>query len=98
MLRSLLLAAARPIDGLSSHQVGAGFLSHEVVVDYLASRSVGDVIGWFADVDNNYLLSGADRPAFDRDGLESLVGEVEGTYPTWRYDYETRELTVIGNK
>lgn len=98
MLRRLLLAAARPIDGVSSHQVGAGFLSQELVVDYLASSSIGDVIGWFADVNSTHVSSGADRPAFDRSGLESLVNEVDLTYPTWRYDHQTRELTVIGKE
>ncbi len=96
LLRRLLIASARPIPGYAAHEVGAGFLDRDVVLDWLAARNGLDVLGWFTsepvDADHPAAAELARRHPFDRDSLAGLHSAVVNTWPLWCYDYRTRQL------
>ena len=99
LLRSMILASARPMPGYGPHEVGAGFVDASGFEAWLAARTGLDLVEWFA-TDGSELDDGAKEELlalrlFDPSTIPELFRAVLGTRPTWMYDYATRELTRI---
>lgn len=93
LLRSMLLKSARPMHGYSYHEVGAGFVSEEIFLEWLAHQSVGEFLEPFGPV-NKIPASFRSMPLFERDALADLANAVRESQPTWFFDYERQRFGV----
>jgi hypothetical protein len=96
VLRSLLIAAARPMAGYEKHEVGAGFLSVPIMSRFLAELSGADMLRMFAseEVPSNVLSEASRWHVFDGRRLETLVRVVAATRPEWRYDWRRQRYAA----
>ncbi len=93
LLRSMILKSARPMTGYGRHEVGAGFVSEEAFLDWLARQSVGEFLEPFGPVDK-IPASSRRMPLFDRDALAELAAAVRRSRPTWFFDYQRQRFGV----
>ena len=90
-LRRMIIAAARPMP-FEPAWVGAGFISDDVVIEWLATWNARHVAWFLADgaPSSASLATFPDAPIFaGRDELSLLAGAVGVTAPAWRWDYGT---------
>lgn len=94
LVRRVLLAAARPMSGYGPHEVGAGFLSLEVFLDYLAHFTADDFLTLFASGEppNELRRKAQTWTMFDPHQVQSLARVVLATAPYWLWDYRERRL------
>ena len=93
LLRSMILKSARPMYGYGHHEVGAGFVSEEILLEWLARQSVGEFLEPFGPVDK-IPASFRFMPLFERDALTDLAIAVRQSRPTWFFDYERQHFGV----
>lgn len=94
LLHELLRSAARPMPGHGHWQVGAGFVSDDLVLDRLAAVTGADVLRWFVrDPRRVALMPDAARlRVFDRRALATMKEVVRASYPQWNVDWQTRSF------
>lgn len=96
LVREMVLASARPVAGAGPHLVGAGFVSDQLFLDWLAARDGSDLVRWFGDrpVDPPVLEELARHKLFHRHELALLGNCLYYTKPGWAYDFVSRRLGV----
>jgi hypothetical protein len=94
ILRFLLLNAARPIERYKNHEIGAGFLSEEIILDYLAKLTGKDILELFAidGVPCELTVKASRFYMFNRTQLADLSIILSNTAPMWHYDWQRRRL------
>ena len=94
MLRALLLAAAQPVAEYGPHEVGAGFVSAEIVLDHLATLTGAEVLEMFgaAALTDEVRAEASRFHVFDRGQLGTLAQIVAATSPQWRYDWRRQRV------
>ena len=92
ILRKMLLDAARPVPGYQQHEVGAGFLDEDIVLDYLASLNGADLLATYAtgEIKPQLSATAAKFKVFDRKELELLARLVGDSAPVWKFDWRTQ--------
>jgi hypothetical protein len=95
LLKKIILKAARPMPGYHKHEVGAGFIRDDLVIEYLATMTVGDVVRWFSPEAH---LRGdlAQEPAFVKNELQALAQVVRRSAPAWFWDVDRESFIVNG--
>ncbi len=93
LLRSMILKSARPMPGYRVHEVGAGFVSESMFLDWLSRQTVGEFLKPFGAVDK-IPPPLQQAQLFDRAGLGNLAETVKCSRPTWFFDYERQRFGV----
>ncbi|TFC83303.1 hypothetical protein E3T23_02740 [Cryobacterium cheniae] len=98
IVRSLLLEAARPMPGYDVHQVGAGFVNTNAVLDRLAEISGLQVVRLFGGAGISLTHEAANELAalrpFDARQLRELAGIISVTGPQFAYDYRGERVAA----
>ncbi|MBT2551268.1 S8 family serine peptidase [Arthrobacter sp. ISL-65] len=98
IVRSLLLTAARPMPGYGPHQVGAGFVSTDAVLDRLAAISGLEVVRLFDRAAVNLTDEAANELStlrvFDAGQLKDLENIIYVTGPQFAYDYRGERVAA----
>jgi hypothetical protein len=94
-LRRMVIAAARPLPNYKPYEVGAGFISTDVVLAWLATWTANEIASHFAASDAPATPRGVlpDAPIFSGiDPLRELADVALGAAPIWRWDFATAEF------
>lgn len=88
-IRRLILDCARKLNGYERHEVGSGFVSQELLLDYLANLHLGKILSMFCDNVSSVQIPAAvwNLKVFDRDELSELAEIGQASRPIWAYDY-----------
>lgn len=97
LLKKIILEAARPMPGYHAYEVGAGFISETLLLEHLATITVGEVVRWF-DPDVHLRKRLARELAFNQGELEALAQVVQRTAPTWFWDIDLEKFIVNGSR
>jgi hypothetical protein len=86
---TLLIKSARQMPGYGQHEVGAGFVSNELVLGFLASLTGADLVEWYGsgEGDESIVERLAEIRIFDREELEYLPHVAGQTGPSWHYNW-----------
>jgi hypothetical protein len=96
-LRRMIIAAARAMPKYQPYEVGGGFISSDVVIDWLAAWTAKHVAWFFAETapSSAPLYDFPDSPVFtSREELRELDRAVISAAPIWRWDYRTAEFSM----
>lgn len=87
ILREMLLKAARPMDGYEPHEVGAGFLDEDLVIEYLANLTGSSLLEIFAQGSVPRESAVSRLKVFKRDELAALANVIRFCAPMWKFDW-----------
>lgn len=90
-VRRLVLASAQPVPAFGPHEVGAGFISVDITIRWLAQLTGADWLAILGRADAVDLL-GEDEPntpLFDEAGLHALGAVVDAAMPMFACDRKT---------
>ncbi len=95
-VRTILLRAAKSIPNRETHEIGSGFISEQIVLDYLEKMSFSELLDLFCDdLAERGINKGFENvKVFDRDELVELLAIARRARPIWTYDYLTPKFFV----
>lgn len=90
-VRRLVLASARPLPAFAPHEVGAGFISVDIAIRWLAQLTGADWLAILGRADAVELLDerATSTPLFDEAGLHALGAVVDAAMPMFACDRKT---------
>jgi Subtilase family len=97
-LRQMILAAARPMPNYQRHEVGAGFIDHSLLFDWLGKWTAKHLAWFFAEVEppslpTPVLADLPDAPIFgNRAELEKLAQVALYSAPHWSWDFRNNKF------
>lgn len=95
-IRRLILECAKTIDGYASHEIGRGFVSQKLLLDYLAELHLGKILRMFCENVPVSKIPAAvwNLKPFDRGELDELAKIGNASRPIWAYDYAVPKFVV----
>jgi len=98
-VRQILMRSARKLNGREPHEMGAGFVNEQLVLDYLSQIRLGELLKLFCnDMDHSRLPEWVcETLVFKRDELYELSKIAASARVLWTYDYPAQVFFVNGN-
>jgi hypothetical protein len=95
-VRQLILECAETIDGYSPHEIGRGFVSQTLLLDYLAKLHLGKILRMFcSNIPMGKIPASVwNLKPFDRCELDELANIANASRPIWIYDYDEPRFVV----
>jgi hypothetical protein len=97
LLRSMVLRSARAMPRYDQHEVGAGFVSAAGFLDWLASRTAGELLEPLVEpvgILESVPTSIRSARVLDRAALDELFETVKRSRPVWMFDYPSETFCV----
>ena len=87
-VRQILMRSARKLNGRGPHEMGAGFVNEQLVIDYLSQIRLGELLKLFCnDMDHSRLPNWVcETFVFERDELYELSKIASSSRVLWTYD------------
>jgi hypothetical protein len=92
ILREMLLKAARPMDGYEPHEIGAGFLDENLVIQYLATLTGASLLDLFSrgDIPRELTRAASRLTLFRGADLSALADILRYCAPMWKFDWRSQ--------